>query len=98
MKGYKETSKVPYATVVVSLIYGIICTRLDIIHAVEVVSRFLYNQTMEHSKAVKWILRCMRGTSKACLCVGSDESMLDGYRDSDMVGDVNFRKSISRFW
>ena len=31
----------------------------------------------------------MRGTSKVCLCFNSGEPMLDGYTNSDMVGDVN---------
>ena len=32
-----------------------------------------------------------------CLCFGSSEPMLDGYTDSYMTGDVDSRKSISRF-
>ena len=46
---------------------------------------------------MKWILRYLRGTSKVCLCFGSGEPMLDGYTYSDMVGDVDSRKSISGF-
>ena len=32
-----------------------------------------------------------------CLCFGNGEPMLNGYIDSDMAGDVDSRKSISRF-
>ena len=32
-----------------------------------------------------------------CLCFGSGEPMLDGYTYSNMAGDVDSRKSISRF-
>ena len=32
-----------------------------------------------------------------CLCFGSGELMLDGYIDSDMAGDVDFKKFISGF-
>ena len=32
-----------------------------------------------------------------CLCFGSGEPMLNGYIDSDIEGDIHFRKSISRF-
>ena len=32
-----------------------------------------------------------------CLCFGSGEPMLDGYTYSNIVGDVDFRKSISGF-
>ena len=42
-KDMKETSKVPYASIVASLMYAMVCTRLNITHAVGVVSRFLTN-------------------------------------------------------
>ena len=96
-KDMKEMSKVPYASVDGSLMYAMVCTRLDIAHAVGIVSRFFTNLGEEHWEAVKWILRDMRGTSKVCLCFGSGEPMLDGYTDLDMASDVDSRKSISMF-
>ena len=96
-KDMKEMGKVPYASVVGSLMYAMVCTRSDIAHAVGVVSRFLSNPGKEHWEAVKWILRYLRGTSRMCLCFGSGEPKLDGYTDSDMAGDVDTRKSISGF-
>ena len=42
-KDMKEMSKVPYASIVGSLMYAMVCTRLDIVHAVGVVSQFLTN-------------------------------------------------------
>ncbi|CAL1379209.1 unnamed protein product [Linum trigynum] len=54
----KEAMKnVPYASVVGSLMYVMVCTRPDIAHAVGIVSRFLSNPGKEHWRAVKWILR-----------------------------------------
>ena len=47
-KEKKEMRKVPYASVVGSLMYAIVCTRLDIAHVVGVVSRFLSNLGKEH--------------------------------------------------
>ena len=47
-KDMKEMSKVPYASVVGSLMYAMVCTRPDITHAVDVVSRFLTNPRKEH--------------------------------------------------
>ena len=44
----KEMRKVPYAFVVGSLIYVMVCTRLDIAHAVGVFSLFLTNHRKEH--------------------------------------------------
>jgi hypothetical protein len=54
--------RIPYASVVGSLIYAMVCMRLDIAHAVGVVSRFLSNPGREHWNAVKWIIRYLRGT------------------------------------
>ena len=96
-KDMKETSKVPYASVVGSLMYVMVCTRPDITHAVGVVSQFLINPGNEHWEAVKWILRYLRGTSKVFLSFGSGDPMLDGYTNSDMAGVVDSRKSISGF-
>ena len=44
--------KVPYASVVGSLMYAMVCTRLDIAHAVGVVSKFFSNPGKEHWHAI----------------------------------------------
>ena len=63
-----EMMKVPYASVVGSLMYAMVCTRPDIGYAaVGVVSRFMSNPGKEHWNAVKWILRYLKGTSNMCL-------------------------------
>ena len=84
-KEKEEMSKVPYSSAVGSLMYAMVCTRPDIAHAVEVVSRFLSNLGKEHWEAVKWILRYLRGTSRVCLCFGNGEPILDGYTDAEIL-------------
>ena len=74
-----------------------ICTRPDIAYAVGVVSRFLINPRKEHWTAVKWILRYLRGTTKKCLCFGKGKPMLMGYKDADLAGDIDSRKSTSGY-
>ncbi|CAL1369479.1 unnamed protein product [Linum trigynum] len=94
----KEAMKnVPYASVVGSLMYAMVCTRPDIAHVVGIVSRFLSNPGKEHWRVVKWILRYLRGTSRVCLCFGNDKTILDGYADANMAGDVDSRKSNSGY-
>ncbi|CAL1383495.1 unnamed protein product [Linum trigynum] len=94
----KEAMKnVPYASIVGSLMYAMVCTRPDIAHAVGIVSRFLSNPGKEHWRAVKWILRYLRGTSRVCLCFGNGKTILDGYTDANMAGDVDSRKSTSGY-
>ena len=60
-------SKVPYALAIGSLMYDMVCTRLDIAHAVGVMSRYMSHLGIEHWNAIKWILRYLRGTSSKCL-------------------------------
>ncbi|KAJ7009759.1 Retrovirus-related Pol polyprotein from transposon TNT 1-94 [Populus alba x Populus x berolinensis] len=92
-----EMKKVPYASVVGSLMYAMVCSRPDIAHAVGVVSRFLSNPSKEHWSVVKWILRYLKGTSSFSLCFANNKPVLDGYTDADMAGDVDSRKSTSGY-
>ena len=72
-----------YSSAVGSLIYVMVCTRLDIAHAVGVVNRFLVNPGKDHWKVVKWIFRYLRGNSKLCLIFGDSKPVLEGYVDAD---------------
>ncbi|GJW41309.1 hypothetical protein Tco_0067154 [Tanacetum coccineum] len=56
----QRMAKVPYASAVGSVMYIMVCTRLDIAHAVGVVSRFMSNLGREHWEAVKWPLRYLK--------------------------------------
>ena len=47
-KEMAEMAKVAYASTLGSLIYAILCTRLDIAYAVSVTSRFQSNPGLEH--------------------------------------------------
>ena len=90
-------SKVPYASVVGSLMYAMVCTRPDIAHAVGVVSRYLNNPGKEHWMAVKWILKYLRGTTNQALCFGGSNIALQGYVDADMAGDRDNRRSTTGY-
>ncbi|GKV43399.1 hypothetical protein SLEP1_g50691 [Rubroshorea leprosula] len=48
---------IPYVSAVGSLMYAMVCTHLDISHAVSVVSPYMGNPGKGHWEAVKWILR-----------------------------------------
>lgn len=96
-KEQEEIWSVIYASVVGSLIYVMVCIRLDIAHAVKAVSQFLFNLWKEHCLAIKWIFKCLRGTSKLCLCFGNDKPALSSFADADLGDDIDCRKSISGF-
>ena len=49
----ERMSNVPYSSVVGSLIFAMVCTRLDLSHAVSVVSRYMYNPGKDYWEAMK---------------------------------------------
>nr|KYP43328.1 Retrovirus-related Pol polyprotein from transposon TNT 1-94 [Cajanus cajan] len=92
-----DMERVPYASVVGSLMYAMVCTRPNIADVVGTVSRFLSNPGREYWNAVKWFMRYLHGTVDMKLCFGGDKPTLVGYSDSDMAGDVDSRKSTSGY-
>ena len=49
--------QIPYASAVGSLMYAMLCTRLDICYSVGMVSRYQSNPGPKHWQAVKYILK-----------------------------------------
>ena len=80
-----------------NLMYVMVCTGPDIAHAVRVVNRYLFNPGKEHWNAVKWILKNLKGTFKLYLCFGNGKTMLYRYIDADMTGDLDNKKSTSKY-
>ena len=65
----KEIMKdLPYVSAVGSLMYAMLCTRLDICFAVGLVSRYQSNLGSTHRQAVKRIMRYLHGTTDLVLC------------------------------
>jgi hypothetical protein len=59
----EDMSHVPYASVVGSLMYAMVCTRPNISHAVGVLSRYMSKLGKEHWTIVKRVFRYLRGTT-----------------------------------
>ncbi|GJV49057.1 retrovirus-related pol polyprotein from transposon TNT 1-94 [Tanacetum coccineum] len=93
----RRMAKDPYVSAVGSVMYTMVCTRPDIAHAVGVVSRFMSNPGREHWEAVKWLLRYLKGTSKATLCFSRKEVVLEGFSDSDYGGCLDSGKSTTGY-
>jgi hypothetical protein len=55
------------------------------------------NHRKEHCKAVQWIFRYLRGTSNVCLLFGKSGDGLVGFVDSDYVGDLDKRRSLTGY-
>jgi hypothetical protein len=89
-------SKIPYPSIVGSLMYAMVCSRPDLSHAMSVVSRYMANPSREHWKVVQWIFIYLRGSSNACLYFSKSGDGLFGYVDSDYASDLA-RRSPSRY-
>lgn len=92
-----DMKRVPYASAISSLMYVMVCTRPNIAHAVGVVSRYMSNPGRQHWEAVKWILRYLRGTTDRTLCFKGAGIELKNFVDSDLAGDVDNKKSTTRY-
>jgi len=91
-----KMSRVPYAIVVGSLMYAMMCTRPDICYTVGLVSRYQSNPGQKHWMTVKRILQYLKGTSNYMLCYqGKKDLRLIGFSDADWGGDVDQSKSTS---
>ena len=73
------------------------CTRLDIAHAIGVVNRFMSRPGKQHWEAVKWILRYLKGSLDTCLCFTGASLKLQGYVDADFADVIGSRKRSIRF-
>jgi len=87
-------SRVPYASVVGTLMYAMVCTRPDIAYAVGVLSRFMSKPGKEHWTATKRVFMYLCGTSDYGLCyqgrLGLDRVLdIRGFVDADWAGDLD---------
>ncbi|KAG2705909.1 hypothetical protein I3760_05G078600 [Carya illinoinensis] len=93
----EKMARVPYANAVGSLMYAMMCTRPDICYAVGLVSRFQSNPGLAHWKAVKRIMRYLKGTADYVLCYQGSDLQLKGYSDADWGNDLDERKSTTGY-
>ena len=87
-------SRVPYSSTVGSLIYAMVCLHLDLSYAV---SRYMENPVKEHWKAVQWIFRYLCDFIDVYLYFGKTRDVVVGYVDSDFVGDLDKRRSLTGY-
>ncbi|XP_033515400.1 secreted RxLR effector protein 161-like [Nicotiana tabacum] len=94
----EKMSRVLYRSAVGNLMYAIVCTRPDICQLVGLVSRYQTDPGLAHWQAVKRIMRYLKGTVDYSLCYqGGKDLRLVGYSDADHGGDLDERKSTSRY-
>ena len=93
----EQMSKVPYTSAIGSLMYEMMCTRLDICYAVRLASRFQSNPDIKHWMVVKRILRYLKGTTNYVMCYQGRDLRLIGYTNANWGSDPDQRKSMSGY-
>ena len=93
----ERMSRIPFASTLGSLTYAMLCTRPDICYAVGIVSRCQSDPAEEHWIAVKHILKYLRRTRDYMLVYSSGSMETIGYTNLDFQGDIDSRKSTSRY-
>ena len=66
-------SKVPYASAIGSIMYAMLCTTVDVAHALSVTSRFQQDLGESHWSAIKSIFKYLRRTKRPFLVYGGEE-------------------------
>nr|KYP55110.1 Retrovirus-related Pol polyprotein from transposon TNT 1-94 [Cajanus cajan] len=93
-----EMEKVSYAFALNSLIYVQVCTRPDIVFAINVIGIYLSDPGLGHWKAVKMVFRYLQETKDHMLTYKKfDQLQVIFYSDSDFVDCPDDRKSTSGF-
>ena len=90
----KEMQKIPYASVVRSLMYAQVCTRPDIAYIVGMLGRYLSDPGLDHWKAAKRVMRYLQRTKDFMLTYRkSYQFEIIGHSDSDFFGCQDSRRS-----
>lgn len=92
-----EMDKLPYASVVGSLMYAMISTRPDIAFAMGVASRYMSNPWQETLGGSERDHEILKATKHVCICYASQDLSVKGYSDSDYAGDLDKRRSTSGY-
>ena len=90
-------SSIPYALVVWSIMYAILCIRPDVAYAFGIVSRFQADLRENHWKTVKNILKYLRRTRDIFLIYDGSDLNLKGYTNFTFQSDLDNSKSISEY-
>jgi hypothetical protein len=95
-------SHVPYAISINSLMYAMACTKLDIAHAVGVLSKYMPKLVKDHWESIKRVFRCLRGTATYGLSYQGIPILdwvlvIHGFVDADWARDLNNIRSTSGY-
>ena len=89
----------PYANVVGSIMYFMVCCRPDLSYFMSVVGRFMANPGKRHWEDAKWVLRYISGTIDVGLKYANrgEVPSIEGYVDFDFAKSIDTRKSTTGY-
>lgn len=89
-------SKIPYLNMVGSLMYAMICTRIDLAYPMSFLSRYMKNLDKAHWEALKWVLKYVKGSLNHDLKYGGEADVLNdiikGYTNYDFAKFLDSKK------
>lgn len=87
-----------YYKQIVGILMYLISTRPDIMYSVALISRYMENPTEIHMQAAKRVMRYLKGTTDlGILYIKPKLNKLPRYTDNDYAGDLDDRRSTSRY-
>ena len=91
--------KILYSNAIGSVMYLMVCIKLDLAYAFSTQSRFMTNLGSTHWEALKCLLKYLKGTYNVGLVYKRhfDSVKLKGFTNSNYVGDRDNRKSMSSY-
>ena len=94
-----QMKAVHYSSIVDSLMYAQVCTRLDIVFFfVGVLGRYLIDLGQSHWKVAKKVLRYLQGTKDLMFTYRHTDTLeVVGFSDSNYVGFMDDKKSNSGY-
>ncbi|XP_035834139.1 secreted RxLR effector protein 161-like [Helianthus annuus] len=95
----KQMEVVPYISAIGSIMYVVLCTRLDVSYALSMTSHFQHSPSIAHYVAVNNILRYLRRTKDMFLVFRGveEELMVRCYTDASFQSDRDDSLSQSGF-
>jgi hypothetical protein len=94
----EKITTIPYASAIGSIMYTMLCTRLDVSYTLSATSRYQSNYGEAHWTIVKNILKYLGRTKEAFLVFGGEEELIImSYTDASFQIDMDDSNSQSKF-
>ncbi len=92
-----KSLRISYQSIVRSLMYIMLKTRLDRIYSISVISRYVFNLTQSHWQAIKRIFRYLRKIYQMKLTFREALKFLESYTNSNWAKNQDIRRSTSEY-